>query len=47
MKKGKTGKKRRHPFIKGFLGCIAVAGVIMVAVSFMAASYMHGKMDFH
>lgn len=47
MKKGKTVKKRRHPFIKGFLGCIAVAGVLMVAVSFTAASYMHGKMDFH
>lgn len=46
MKKEKKSKKRRHPFLKGFLGCIAVALVLMFAVSFTAATYMHGKMDF-
>ena len=46
MKKEKKVKKRRHPFIKGFLGCVAVVGVFMLAVSFLGASYLHSKMEY-
>ena len=46
MKKEKKTKKRRHPFLKGFLACVAVVGVFMLAVSFLGASYLHSKMEY-
>ena len=46
MKKEKKEKKRRHPFIKGFLGGVAVVGVFLLAVSFLGAGYLHSKMDY-
>lgn len=45
-KKQKNKKKRMHPFIKGFLGCIAVVVVLGVCVSFVAAGYLHSKMNY-
>ena len=46
MKKEKKTKKRRHPFIKGFVGCFAVLAVLIFGVSFLGASYLHGKMEY-
>ena len=46
MKKEKKAKKRKHPFIKGFFGCVAVVGVLTFAFSFTAASYLHSKMEY-
>lgn len=45
MKK-KTGKRKMHPFIKGFLGCIAVVLVIGGCLSFAAAGFLHTKMNY-
>lgn len=39
-------KKRIHPFLKGFLGCIVVVAVLGTGVSFVAANYMFGKMQY-
>lgn len=46
MKKEKKAKKRKHPFIKGFFGCVAVVGFLALALSFTAASYLHSKMEY-
>lgn len=46
MKKEKKAKKRKHPFIKGFLGCMAVLIVFLLGVSFLGASYLHSKMEY-
>lgn len=35
-----------HPFIKGFLGCIAVAAIAGICVSFVAASALHSKLSY-
>ena len=44
--KEKKRKKRMHPFIKGFLGCIAVAAIAGICVSFVAASALHSKLSY-
>lgn len=44
--KEKKRKKRMHPFIKGFLGCIAVAAITGICVSFVAASALHSKLSY-
>ena len=47
MKETKKRKKRKtHPFIKGFVGCIAVVLVIACGASFVAASALHGKLNY-
>ena len=47
MKENKNGKKRRkHPFIKGFVGCFLVAGMIVGAVSLLAGGVLHGKLNY-
>lgn len=46
MKKEKKAKKRKHPFIKGFFGCVAVVGFLALVLSFTAASYLHSKMEY-
>ncbi len=45
MKK-KTKKRKVHPFFKGFLGCLAVVFILAGAVSFVAAGYLHTKMNY-
>lgn len=44
--KEKKRKKRMHPFIKGFLGCIAVAAIAGICVSFVAAIALHSKLSY-
>lgn len=46
MKNKKAGKKRLHPFIKGFLGCIIVVCVLGFGASFLVANYVYGKMEY-
>ena len=41
MKKGKT-----HPFIKGFVGCIAVVMLVACGMSFVTAGALHGKLNY-
>ena len=48
MKEKKKMKKRKtHPFIKGFVGCIAVVLVIACGVSFLVAGALHGKLNYN
>lgn len=42
----KKGKKKRHPFLKGFIGCLAVVFVIAGCVSFAMAGYLHTKLNY-
>lgn len=44
MKKHK--KKKMHPFIKGFLGCLIVLAVLLGGASLLAASVLHGKLNY-
>lgn len=47
MKEKKKIKKRTlHPFMKGFLGCIAVILVLACGVCFAAAGVLHGKLNY-
>ena len=47
MKEKKKVKKRKtHPFIKGFVGCIAVVMIAAGAVSFVTAGALHGKLNY-
>ena len=47
MKEKKKEKKRKkHPFIKGFVGCFLVAGVIVCAVSLLAGGFLHEKLNY-
>lgn len=46
MKK-KTGKRKVHPFLRGFLGCLAVIFILAGCVSFVAAGYLHTKMNYN
>lgn len=46
-KKIKKMKKRRvHPFIKGFLGCILAAVVLIVGASLVFGALLHSKMNY-
>ena len=48
MKEKKKMKKRKtHPFIKGFLGCIAVVLVVACGASFVVAGALHGKLNYN
>lgn len=42
----KNKKKKMHPFIKGFLGAMIVLIVLICGVSFLAASVLHGKLNY-
>ena len=42
----KTKKSKMHPFIKGFLGCIAVVLVVACDASFVVAGALHGKLNY-
>lgn len=43
----KTKKKKRvHPFIKGFLGCIIVVVLVFCAAGFAAGGVLHGKLNY-
>ena len=42
----KKKKKRRNPFLKGFLGCIAVIIVFAGGISVLAGSALHGKLNY-
>ena len=44
--KKKVKKKKIHPFIKGFVGCVAVVMIAACGVSFVAASALHGKLNY-
>ena len=47
MKEKKKLKKRKmHPFIKGFVGCIAVVMIVACGVSFVTAGVLHGKLNY-
>lgn len=35
-----------HPFIKGFLGCLIVLAVLLGGASLLAASVLHGKLNY-
>ena len=43
----KTKKRKMHPFIKGFLGCIAVVLVLACGASFVVAGALHGKLNYN
>lgn len=48
--KEKTNKKKKrklHPFIKGFLGCIIAAGVLAGGVSLVVGSSLHSKLNYN
>lgn len=48
MKDKKVKKKKRiHPFIKGFLGCIIVVLVLAGGASLAVGGMLHGKLNFH
>ena len=42
----KKKKKKTHPFIKGFLGCIAVVLVIAGGTSLAVGGSLHGKLNY-
>ena len=42
----KKKKKRTHPFIKGFLGCMAVIIVLVGGASLVVGGSLHGKMNY-
>jgi len=42
----KTKKRRVHPFIKGFLGCILVAIVLIGGASLVFGASLHSKMNY-
>lgn len=44
--KNRNKKRKIHPFLKGFLGCMLVVGAIAVGVSFATASVFHGKLNY-
>ena len=44
--KKKMKKKKMHPFIKGFVGCIAVVMIVACGVSFVTAGALHGKLNY-
>ena len=39
-------KRKLHPFLKGFLGCLVVVGVLGAGVSYVAANYVFEKMEY-
>ena len=39
-------KRKKHPFIKGFVGCIAVVLLIACGASFVFAGVLHGKLNY-
>lgn len=45
--KKKRKKRRIHPFLRGFLGCIIVMVVVLGGVSVFAGGILHGKMDYN
>ena len=45
MKK-KAKKKTLPPFFRGFLGCLAVVLIVGACISFVAAGYLHTKMNY-
>lgn len=46
MKK-KAKKRKLHPFIKGFLGCIIVVAVLAGVASFVVAGALHNKLNYN
>ena len=47
MKENKKKRKRKnHPFIKGFVGCIAVVLLVVCGTSFVMAGVLHGKLNY-
>lgn len=44
--KKKKKKRKIHPFIKGFLGCILVVVILVGGVGFVFGSAVHGKLNF-
>ena len=44
MKKQK--KRKGHPFVRGFIGCVFVFAVIGMCASFVAAGYLHKKIHY-
>lgn len=48
MKKNKIKRKRKtHPFIRGFVGCIAVVLLVVCGASFVMAGVLHGKLNYN
>jgi len=39
-------KRKKHPFLKGFFGCLAVVFVMIAGVSFVTAGYLHTKLNY-
>lgn len=47
MREKKRKKKRKvHPFLRGFLGCIAVVVVLLGGFSVLAGGMLHGKLNY-
>lgn len=46
-KKKKAKKRKLHPFIKGFLGCMIVAVILAGGASFVVASSLHSKLNYN
>lgn len=49
MKEKKMNKKKRrmHPFIKGFLGCIVVVVLLGGGIALVTGGMLHGKLNYH
>ena len=48
MKENKIKRKRKtHPFIRGFVGCIAVVLLVVCGASFVMAGALHGKLNYN
>lgn len=46
MKEKKKKKHRRHPFLRGFLGCLIVIAVLAVGGSYVLAGVLHKKLHY-
>ena len=44
--KEKKMKKKKHPFMKGFIGCMVVVLILCGGISFAAAAILHGKLNY-
>ena len=48
MKENKIKRKRKtHPFIRGFVGCIVVVLLVVCGASFVMAGALHGKLNYN
>ena len=44
--KKKRKKKKMHPFVRGFLGCMVVLVLLLGAASFLAGGFLYGRLNY-